>query len=109
MLMFFKKHTRPSEGFIEAQGKGLRDLVFQFKDFWKVKLSADGPAKLTPLKSHSTPDAVPRASKDRRSAPQHVQYTRKPIKLLEDIDNILIIFKETREVAGDLPSRLYQN
>ena len=41
---------RASKGFIEMQGKALHDLVFEFRDIWRVRLSADGPAKVISLK-----------------------------------------------------------
>jgi len=36
---------RASKGLSEIQDKALRDLVFEFRDIWRVRLSADGPAK----------------------------------------------------------------
>jgi hypothetical protein len=36
---------RASKGLREIQYKALRDLVFEFRDIWRVRLSADGPAK----------------------------------------------------------------
>jgi hypothetical protein len=41
---------RASKRLSETQGKALRDLVFEFRDIWRARLSADGPTKVTPLK-----------------------------------------------------------
>ena len=66
----------------------MRDLVFEFKDIWKVRLSADGPEKVTPLKVHLKPDAVPHNAKARGYAPKHTDFMRKRIRLLEEIGYI---------------------
>jgi len=76
---------RVSKGLREMQGKALRDLVFEFRDIWRVRLSADGPAKVTPLKVHLKRDATPRRAKARRYAPKHLDLIRKQIKLLEEM------------------------
>jgi len=66
----------------------LRDLVFEFRDIWKVRLSARVSAKVTPLKAHLKPDAVPRRAKARRYAPKHLDFMKKQIKLLEEMGYI---------------------
>ena len=76
---------RASKELSEIHGKALRDLVFEFKDIWRVRLSADGPAKVTPLKVPLKPDAVPRRAKARRYAHKHLDFMRKQIKLLEEM------------------------
>jgi hypothetical protein len=50
-----------------------------------LKLSGDGPAKLTHLKVHLKPDAVPRRAKARRYTPKHLDFMSKKIKLLEEM------------------------
>jgi len=77
----------PSQGFL--QGKAFRDLFFEFRDIWRVRLSADGPVNLTPLKVYLKPDAVPHTAKPRRYAPQHLDFMRKQIELLEEMGCIL--------------------
>jgi hypothetical protein len=57
----------------------------EFRDIWKAKLSANGPGKVTPLKVHLKPDAVPRRAKVRRYAPKHLDFMRKQVKLLEEM------------------------
>jgi hypothetical protein len=47
-----------------ARKSSLLHMVFEFKDIWRVRLSADGPEKVTPLKVHLKPDAVPRRGKE---------------------------------------------
>jgi hypothetical protein len=79
---------RASKGLSEIQGKALPDLVFEFRDIWRVSLSADGLAKVTPLKVHLKPDAVPRRAKARRYAPKHLDFMRKQIKLFEEMGYI---------------------
>jgi len=79
---------RASKGLNEMQGKALCDLVFDFRDIWRVRLSADGPAKVTPLRVYLKPDAVPLRAKARRYAPKDLDFMRKQIKLLEEMDYI---------------------
>jgi len=79
---------KASRGLGVMQGKALRCLVFEFKDICRVRLSADGPAKVTPLKVHLKPDAVPRGTKARRYVPKHLNFMRKQIKLLEEMGYI---------------------
>jgi hypothetical protein len=66
----------------------LRDLVFEFRDIWRVGLSADGPAKVTQLKVYLKPDAVPRRAKARRYVPNHLDFMRKQVNLLEEMGYI---------------------
>jgi len=68
---------RASKELSEIQVKALRDLVFSIQEHLENKLSADGPAKVTPLKVHLKPDAVPRRAKARRYAPKHLDFMRK--------------------------------
>ena len=75
---------RASKGLSQTQGKALPDLVFEFRDIRRVRLSADGPAKVTPLKVHLKPDAVRRRGKARRYALKHLDFVRMQIKLLEN-------------------------
>jgi hypothetical protein len=76
---------RASKRLSEMQGKALRDLVFEFRDIWRVRFSPDAPAKVTPLKIHLIPHAVPRRAKARRYASKHLDFTREHIKLLEEM------------------------
>jgi len=73
---------RTSKGLRETQGKALRDLVFEFRNIWRVRLSADGPAKVTPLKVHLKPA---RTAKVRRYVPKHLNFMR---KLLQEMCSI---------------------
>jgi len=79
---------RASKGICEIHGKALRDLVFKLRDIWRVRLSAEGPAKFTPLKVHLKPGAVPRRAKARRYAPKHLNFMSKHIKMLEEMGYI---------------------
>ena len=72
----------------ETKGQGLAYLVFEFRDIRRVWLSADGPAKVTPLKVHLKSDAAPRRAKARRHTPKYLDFTRKQIKLLEEMWHI---------------------
>jgi hypothetical protein len=76
---------RASKGLSEIQGEALRDLFFEFRDSWRVRLAADGPAKVTPLKVDLKPDAVPRRARARRCEPKHLDFMRKQIKLLDEM------------------------
>ena len=76
---------RASKELSEIQGKALRDLVFEFKDIWRVRLSADGPAKVTPIKVHLKPDAFPCRTKAIWYAPKRLDFMRKQIKSLEEM------------------------
>ena len=79
---------RASKELSEIQGKALRELVLEFRDIWRVRLSADGPAKFTHLKVHLKPDAVPRRAKARRYTPKHLDFMRKQMKMLEGMGYI---------------------
>ena len=79
---------RASKGLNEIQRKALRDLVFEFRDIGGLRLSADAPAKVTPLKVHLKPGAGPRRATARRYAPKHLDFMRKQIKSLEEMGYI---------------------
>jgi len=76
---------RASKGLSKMQGKALRDVIFEFRDIWSLRLSADGPEEVTPLKVHLKPDVVPRRAKARRYAPRHLDLIRRQIKLHEEM------------------------
>ena len=76
---------RASKGLSEMQGKSLLDLVFEFRNICRLRLSADGSAEVTSLKAHLEPNTVPRRAKARRDAPKHLVFMRKQIKLLEEM------------------------
>jgi hypothetical protein len=63
----------------------LRDVAFEFRDIWRVRLSAEGPAKVTPIKVHLKPDPVPRRAKARWYATKRLDFTREQIKSLEEM------------------------
>jgi hypothetical protein len=76
MTMSWYRHLRifvlrPSKGHRDIQGKALRNLISEFRDIWRVRLSTDGPAKVTPLKVHLKPDAA------RRYAPKTLAFHEK--------------------------------
>jgi len=75
--------SQASDGLDSVHIKALRNLVHRYKNIWRVKLSADGPAKVTPLKIHLKPDAIPRRAKAQRYAPKHLDFMRKHVKVLE--------------------------
>jgi len=79
---------RASKGLSEMQGKALRDLFRALRYMWRERLSADGRAKVTPVKVYLKPDAVPPTAKARRYAPKHLDFMRKQIKLLEEMGDI---------------------
>ena len=77
--------SQASDGLDSVHIKALRNLVHRYKNIWRVKLSADGPAKVTPLKIHLKPDAIPRRAKAQRYAPKHLDFMRKYSRAISDI------------------------
>jgi hypothetical protein len=80
--------SQDSDGLDSVEIEALRNYVYRDKDIWRVKLSEDGPAKVTPLKIHLKPNAIPRRAKARKYAPKNVDFMRKHVKVLEEMGNI---------------------
>ena len=72
------------------------DLVFEFSDIWRVRLSAADPAKVTPPKVDLKPDELPCKAKARLYTPKILDFMRKQIKFLEK----WVIFAGTRIAGG---------
>jgi hypothetical protein len=60
----------------------LRNLVYEFLDIWRVALSRDGPAKVTPFKVHLKHNAVPWRVQSRRYSVDHRNWMLRHVKAL---------------------------
>jgi len=63
----------------------LRNLVYEFVDVWRVALSRDGPAQVTPFKVPLIHYAAPRRARHRKYAVDHRNWMLKHVKVLEEM------------------------
>jgi hypothetical protein len=62
--------SKASRHLDSEQVRKLKSFVFEFKDVWRVILSKDGPAKVTPFAVTLKTDAVPRRVRAPRYSPE---------------------------------------
>ena len=60
----------------------LRNLLFEFVDVWRVALSRNGPAQVTPFKVHLKHNAVPWRVQSRRYSVDHRNWMLRHVKAL---------------------------
>jgi hypothetical protein len=66
-----------ANGLSKVGSEHLRDLVFEYREIWRISLGAEPPDDLLPMMVELVPGAVPVRVKVRRNPPPQRNFLRK--------------------------------